>query len=100
MHFGNFDLETALEEKTKHDDELIEALSQRIKQIPAAIHSEEIPKGPTVKLESKETLTEIKNLKEKNNILEQSVARKEEQIDQLHGACEVFFLKKIGLHSF
>ncbi|CBY21794.1 unnamed protein product [Oikopleura dioica] len=78
----------ALEEKTKHDDELIEALSQRIKQIPAAVHSDEIPRGPTVKLESKETISEIKNLKEKIAILEQTVARKEEQMEQLHGACE------------
>lgn len=78
----------ALEEKTRHDDELIEALTIRVENIPKTITPHDTPRGPPVKLESKESIVEIKELRNKITALESEVNSKEQQMDQLHGACE------------
>ena len=71
----------ALEEKGRHDDELVEALSQRLKGATLREKAQKSPiKSSPVKLESKESIVEIKQLRTKIANLENDINAKDVEI--------------------
>ena len=53
----------ALEEKGRHDDELVEALTGRLKNTKTTTDSDPITSSSTAQLQSKESINEIKQLR-------------------------------------
>jgi len=71
----------ALEEKGRHDDELVEALSQRLKGATLREKTQKSSqKSSPVKLESKESIVEIKQLRTKIANLENDINAKDVEI--------------------